>query len=159
VYFAGTAFAKNKSSRTLEDVGELKKWGWFIAVWGEAPSSFLAIDKRRDGSQPGEKGVGWWGFHDPAEIRKLAKWIGATAGEDLPTTGAKDDKTSDAHVVRNDNDHEDSVDEEQRAMVQRKEHVERRRLPAIKEIAELVKSLNSYANVLESRFSKDNNKK
>ena len=152
VYFAGTAFT-GKVRSTLEEAGEFNRWGWFLAVWGK-------------GSTTSEQDSKWWGFHDPAEIRKLAKWIGATALEEEEQMKKAVEEGRGDHSARDDpaflkraicnaitNNENDDLDEDDSTMVQRKEQVERRRLPTFKETSDLVKSLNTYANMLESRFA------
>lgn len=139
IYYAGTSFDK-KSKCSLEDASQLNKWSWFLAVWGKGGSESDGETNR------------WWGFHDPTEIRALAKWIGATAAEDEEDGNcAKEDVF---FAERTNATKEVHPDEDDEALDHRRVQVERRRLPTYKEVTDLVKSLNTYANTLESRFVK-----
>lgn len=157
VYFAGTAFS-TKTKCTKDEAGELERWSWFLAVWGKGGPA-------PDQAQEEEK---WWGFHDPAEIKKLAKWLGATALEEEERL--KEHGVNDGWRVKEDSefasikfsgedlDDDDDDDESEGAFqirLKRSEQCGRRRLPNYKEVTELTKSLTTYASVLESRFAKE----
>lgn len=72
----------------------MRKWGWFLAVWGrvekplkkgkETKNSRKDIDD--DMSSDKENAEGWWGFSDPLEIKNLAKWIAAKEELDVKKT-------------------------------------------------------------------------
>ena len=58
------------------------KWSWFLAVWGVGGKGAAGqVDGVEDDTDD-EYEDKWWGFREPKEIKKLAKWIAATA--DVP---------------------------------------------------------------------------
>ncbi|KZV61577.1 hypothetical protein PENSPDRAFT_759342 [Peniophora sp. CONT] len=64
-----------------DERASMKKWGWFLAVYGEIPDGAMRV---RDGDESDddeeEEGKRWWGFYEPGEIRKVAGWIAHTNG-------------------------------------------------------------------------------
>jgi hypothetical protein len=79
----------------------LRRWGWFIAVWGKKPSDGLvpADDDDLDVER-------WWGIWQPDEVRKLADWIaiknGMTEGKRLNTNTKSRDRDEQATSGPND---------------------------------------------------------
>ncbi|KAH7921406.1 hypothetical protein BV22DRAFT_1122186 [Leucogyrophana mollusca] len=65
----------------------LKKWSWFIAVWGmRPPVEDRAVVRGGDSDDEEEEEEQWWGFWDPEEITKLAAWVSAKSGIDVETS-------------------------------------------------------------------------
>ncbi|KAJ4468133.1 hypothetical protein J3R30DRAFT_1677685 [Lentinula aciculospora] len=62
---------RQRRQREEADSKALREWSWFLAVWGNKPCA--------SGTSHGDEPQ-WWGFWDPAEIRKLADWISITNG-------------------------------------------------------------------------------
>ncbi|KAH7888731.1 hypothetical protein F5I97DRAFT_1803661 [Phlebopus sp. FC_14] len=66
-----------------EDRRALKKWSWFLAVWGTRPSiseSIIDPGSEDDVTEDGEDEKRWWGFWDPDEITKLVAWMHSRSG-------------------------------------------------------------------------------
>lgn len=72
---------------------EMKRWSWFVCVHGEKPADALKAKEMKDevdGTESeltDEEEDEWWGFWDPAEIKKLAGWLAIKHGLD-----AEDDR-------------------------------------------------------------------
>ncbi|KAF8513152.1 hypothetical protein BU17DRAFT_53535 [Hysterangium stoloniferum] len=62
---------------------EMKKWGWFIAVFGQ-PGSIVEGVNEDDNNGHEER---WWGFATVKEMRQLSKWL-AYSAESTPPNGA-----------------------------------------------------------------------
>ncbi|KAH7914107.1 hypothetical protein BJ138DRAFT_1144417 [Hygrophoropsis aurantiaca] len=73
-----------------DERSSLKKWSWFVAVWGIRPHEKERIAIDGDDSDEDEDDERWWGFSEPEEIVKLASWISAksdaSVGRDTPST-------------------------------------------------------------------------
>ncbi|THH31331.1 hypothetical protein EUX98_g2844 [Antrodiella citrinella] len=60
---------------------EMKRWGWFLCVHGEKPVDAGKAKTKNEEDESVESDLTddeadvWWGFWDPAEIRKLAGWL------------------------------------------------------------------------------------
>ncbi|KII92523.1 hypothetical protein PLICRDRAFT_155104 [Plicaturopsis crispa FD-325 SS-3] len=82
---------KGKLVPGVEDRAEMRRWSWFVAVWGKRPP--LADGEARkaaseDSEDEDEDEERWWGFWEPEEVRKLADWIAITSGlDDEPAEG------------------------------------------------------------------------
>ncbi|KZT10703.1 uncharacterized protein LAESUDRAFT_643979 [Laetiporus sulphureus 93-53] len=69
---------RKRGGLTVEDRKEMQRWSWFIAVWGRLPKGAIRAkndDEDSDDDDESEAEEGWWGFWEPAEIKKLAIWI------------------------------------------------------------------------------------
>lgn len=84
---------------------EMKRWSWFLCVHGPKPEDALVAKevkiREEDGSESelsDQEEDLWWGFWDPAEVRKLAGWLAMKHGLD-----------------EEDDDHKDTEDEEPKA--------------------------------------------
>lgn len=76
---------------TKEERGAMRKWGWFLAVWGRVEKPLkkgkeTKNSRKDDMSSDKENAEGWWGFSDPLEIKNLAKWIAAKEELDVKKT-------------------------------------------------------------------------
>lgn len=78
IYYVSSAF-QTKRGPSLEEIKSMGKWSWFLAVWGVGGPSVKAPVEEEEDSTDDEDGDKWWGFCEPKEIKKLAKWIAATA--------------------------------------------------------------------------------
>ncbi|OBZ70555.1 hypothetical protein A0H81_09070 [Grifola frondosa] len=69
-------FGRKKGPTTRAERQQMEKWSWFVAVWGNKPDgAILAHSEDSDSENEEAEGEQWWGFWDPAEIRKVADWI------------------------------------------------------------------------------------
>ncbi|KAH9951550.1 hypothetical protein B0H21DRAFT_716488 [Amylocystis lapponica] len=62
---------------TEEDRQGMRRWSWFIAVWGKAPNGAI-IHKDDDDDDDEDEDMEndrWWGFWQPEEVKKVAEWI------------------------------------------------------------------------------------
>ncbi|KAJ3999623.1 hypothetical protein F5050DRAFT_1736731 [Lentinula boryana] len=79
---------RNRKQRHRKDNADsqtLREWSWFLAVWGKKP--------HQNGAQDEDEEPQWWGFWDPAEIRRLADWLSITNGSQTNDSSG-DDSTS-----------------------------------------------------------------
>lgn len=136
IYYASSAFRrKEKRGKAKvadeEDRKELRKWGWFLAVWGLGGMSPSAFEPKDD-----ETKARWWGFSDPVEIRQLAKWLAAAEGVD----------GKDANIARR-----DDIRESGGSGSDATSNFELGP-PTQGQVKGLVKGLSEYANLLEWRI-------
>lgn len=83
--------AHGRAIVSADERSALRRWGWFVAVWGKKPAGGLMPDDDEDEDNDVER---WWGLWQPDEIRKLADWIAirnGIAGERHPTDGDSGD--------------------------------------------------------------------
>ncbi|KAI9442629.1 hypothetical protein H4582DRAFT_2096526 [Lactarius indigo] len=81
--------AHGRAVVTVDERRTMRRWGWFIAVWGQKPLDGLVPATPPDVER-------WWGLWEADEIRKLADWIaiknGFVGGEQSTTErGAEDE--------------------------------------------------------------------
>jgi hypothetical protein len=81
--------AQGRAIVSTDERSTLRRWGWFIAVWGMKPvDGLIPEDEDEEDIDDDER---WWGIWQPDEIRKLADWIaiknGITEGKRLATNG------------------------------------------------------------------------
>ena len=141
------ASSKAKRSRTVpseEDRKAMKKWSWFLAVWGPAPpvSERTRLEGSDDEDDADEK---WWGFWDPKEITKLANWIRSKSNLDdaLESSTSSRQKPS---TLGNTQDDLSEVEDVEMAI---------NAMPTRNEIGSLVKELEQYAALLKYRTKRD----
>ena len=74
---ARVKISRRRGGYTEEDRRAMRRWSWFVAVWGTPPKGAVLnetdeedTDEEEDGDEPH-----WWGFYEPDEIRKMAEWI------------------------------------------------------------------------------------
>ena len=58
----------------------MRRWGWFIAIWGQKPTDAVLPPSTNDDDDTDEEeddmdNERWWGLWQSDEIRKLADWI------------------------------------------------------------------------------------
>jgi hypothetical protein len=83
--------AQGRAVVSADERGALRRWGWFISVWGKKPVDGFVPEGDDEDDDDVER---WWGIWQPDEIRRLADWIaiknGLEEGKRL-TTDAKGD--------------------------------------------------------------------
>jgi hypothetical protein len=89
--------AQGRAVVSADERSALRRWGWFISVWGKKPVDGVVPageddDEDDDDVEDVER---WWGIWQPDEIRKLADWIaiknGIVEGKRLTTDATKGD--------------------------------------------------------------------
>ena len=129
VYYAASARRSADRRRKVkvpsdEERSELRKFGWFLAVWGNGGTkATLKKVSVKQGCQPC-----WWGFSEPSEIRQLAKWLASSEELDVKDSEVKTKKTN----TKGDN---------------------KQGPPTRTELKALVKGIADYADLLEWRIS------
>jgi len=146
----------------------MKKWSWWIGVWGKGPvlngeGETKTTKKEKMDESDVESELGdvdqdsWWGFWQPAEIKKLADWIEIRGGLEDDVQSSKE--VVQAKVVANERD----VDAFSRASpplspMSDTDDTEMDLYagsPSKMELKALVKGLREYASLLEWRIRMD----
>ncbi|KAF8499619.1 hypothetical protein F5888DRAFT_1633298 [Russula emetica] len=89
--------AQGRAVVSADERSALRRWGWFISVWGKKPVDGVVPAGEDDGEDGDdvEDVRRWWGIWQPDEIRRLADWIanknGIAEGKRLTTDAAKGD--------------------------------------------------------------------
>lgn len=124
-----------------EDRRTMKKWSWFLAVWGPAPpaSERTRLEDSEDEDSKDDAEERWWGFWDPKEITKLANWIRSKSClgdvEPIISSAFGDMQMDDLwEVATQDSDNS---------------------IPTRNEVESLVKELDQYATLLKYRTRRD----
>lgn len=82
--------AQGRAIVSSDERSTLRRWGWFVAVWGEKPADGLVLPRDEDDEDEDYEQVErWWGIWQPDEIRRLADWIAIKNGiteEKRPST-------------------------------------------------------------------------
>ncbi|KAF9241536.1 hypothetical protein BU15DRAFT_44816 [Melanogaster broomeanus] len=146
-----------------EDRSALKKWSWFIAVWGKRPPvTERTIDTVADPddseAEESDEGEQWWGFWDPVEITRLVSWIQAKARlEDTPENvhGASIASKSRSQFPDSDIDMDDLTDSEDSDDGMQDINTEISATPTKVEVRSLVNELEQYATLLKCRIRRD----
>ncbi|OSX66129.1 hypothetical protein POSPLADRAFT_1131222 [Postia placenta MAD-698-R-SB12] len=172
---------RKRGALTEEERREMQRWSWFIAVWGQLPEG-AKVAKTDDEDDDGvdEGGESWWGFWDPAEVRKVAEWIAVKCelGEGKPRSqaalntdkGKQVDRSStydtlasslagsrepsplsDLSSDEEENDDENN-DEEEDLYAGMRVDSQDHPVPTRRELRGLVKRLKEYADLLEWRI-------
>jgi hypothetical protein len=87
--------APGRAVDRADDRSALRRWGWFISVWGKKPVDGVVPVGEDDGEDDDdvEDVKRWWGIWQPDEIRRLADWIaiknGIVEGKRLTTDATK----------------------------------------------------------------------
>ena len=86
--------AQGRAVVSADERSALRRWGWFISVWGKKPVDGI-VPAGEDDDEDIEDVKRWWGIWQPDEIRRLADWIaiknGIAEGKRLPTDATKGD--------------------------------------------------------------------
>ena len=89
--------AQGRAVISADERSVLRRWGWFISIWGKKPVDGIVPageddDEDDDEVEDVER---WWGMWQPDEIRRLADWIAIknaiTEGKRLTTDATKGD--------------------------------------------------------------------
>jgi hypothetical protein len=89
--------AQGRAIVSANERNALRRWGWFISVWGKKPVDGIVPageddDEDDDDLEDVER---WWGIWQPNEIRRLADWIAIkndiAEGKRLATDATKGD--------------------------------------------------------------------
>jgi hypothetical protein len=89
--------AQGRAVISADERSVLRRWGWFISVWGKKPVDGIVPAGEDDDEDDDdvEEVERWWGIWQPDEIRRLADWIaiknGIAEGKHLATDAAKGD--------------------------------------------------------------------
>ena len=87
--------AQGRAVVSTDERSALRRWGWFIAVWGKKPIDGFVPVVDDDDDDDVEDVERWWGIWQPDEIRRLADWIaiknGIAEGKRLTTDATKGD--------------------------------------------------------------------
>ena len=154
--------ARGRAIISADERGTMRRWGWFIAVWGQKPADGLVPACEDDDSDSesdddsDDDTERWWGLWHADEIRKLADWIaiknGCAGGREedederkrsteAESSGARSSQlTPLLSEVSSSSDTEDETGEDGRAII-----------PTLNELETLVGSLREYAEVLDWR--------
>lgn len=124
----------------------MRRWGWFIAVWGPKPADGVVPpsddtdDDTDEEDTDDEERERWWGLWQADEIRKLADWIAIKNGfADGEMTAESDGNGMRSNYLTPLSDVTDTEDEDGRAV------------PTPNELRALVGGLREYAAVLDWR--------
>ncbi|KIK90793.1 hypothetical protein PAXRUDRAFT_151092 [Paxillus rubicundulus Ve08.2h10] len=142
-----------------EDRSALKKWSWFLAVWGERPpvAERTIVHDPDNSEEEGDSEERWWGFWDPEEIKKLVSWIQDKAGleymlDKASVKGASVDSKSRTQLPDSDVDLDDLMDGDASDDGMRDVDWEISATPTKDEVRSLVKELEQYATLLKCRI-------
>lgn len=85
--------AQGRAVISANERSALRRWGWFISVWGKKPvDGVVPAGEDDDDVEDVER---WWGIWQPNEIRRLADWIAIkndiAEGKRLTTDATKGD--------------------------------------------------------------------
>jgi hypothetical protein len=161
-----------KYKKSVPDDAErkgMKKWSWFIGVWGKHPVPDGKLQKVKNNKTVAESNEDsevesddadqncWWGFWDPAEIKKVADWIeirGGLVGDVESSKDAAQVEKSKTSTERRVSSKESSplsamTDTDDANMDLYAENSSKAELKA------LVKGLKEYASLLEWRVRQD----
>ncbi|KAF8260966.1 hypothetical protein EI94DRAFT_1833576 [Lactarius quietus] len=151
--------AHGRAIISADERNTLRRWGWFIAVWGQKPADGLVPAREDDDDDDDdteddmeEEEERWWGLWRADEIRKLADWIAIKSGcgEEQPAedwrrrtleNGGTRSGVQSSHLTPlfDASDTEDEGGEYGRV------------IPTQNELEALVRSLREYAEVLDWR--------
>ncbi|KAI0320792.1 hypothetical protein OF83DRAFT_1081399 [Amylostereum chailletii] len=137
--------AKGRAIISSDERSAMRRWGWFVAVWGEKPE-LSAESKGKQKAAPNsdeesdeEDGPRWWGFWQPEEIHKVAEWIAIKNGISDEITEEEDATKGAARTTVSEDEDSDTDGGYIRGPATRKE------------LKVLVQCLRKYADVLEWR--------
>jgi hypothetical protein len=86
--------AQGRAVVSADERSALRRWGWFVSVWGKKPVDGIVL-AGEDDDEDIEDVKRWWGIWEPDEIRRLADWIaiknGIAEGKRLTTDATKGD--------------------------------------------------------------------
>ena len=74
--------AQGRTIVSADERSALRRWGWFISVWGKkSVDGIVPVGEDDDEDDDDDEDVKrWWGIWQPDEIRRLADWIAIKNG-------------------------------------------------------------------------------
>ena len=72
--------AQGRAIVSADERSAMRRWGWFVAVWGKKPVGGLVPEDDNDDNDGDDDVERWWGFWQPDEVRRLADWIAMKNG-------------------------------------------------------------------------------
>ena len=77
--------AQGRAVISADERSALRRWGWFVSVWGKKPVDGLVPVREHDEDDDDDEDEDddverWWGIWQPDEIRRLADWIAIKNG-------------------------------------------------------------------------------
>ncbi len=91
--------AQGRAVVSTDERSELRRWGWFISVWGKKPVDGFVL-AGEDDDEDVEDVERWWGIWQPDEIRRLADWIAIKNGISEGKRPTADATKGDGHDKR-----------------------------------------------------------
>lgn len=150
-----------------EDRSALRRWSWFIAVWGKRPPIAERTlvdddseDEDDDDDDDDDEEDQWWGFWEPEEITKLASWVHFKAGlednsEQMSNRCVRAPSGVRMQFPDLDVDMEDLTDDESCDNNVEDDDMEASMITTKGEIVTLVKELEQYASLLRRRIKRN----
>ncbi len=156
----------------------MRRWGWFIAIWGQKPADGLVPvdDDDTENEEESDDVERWWGLWQADEIRKLADWIaikngfdggkqpieshGGAGAENTNSSGKADGRRSHSGTLPGhltplsdafDTEDDEAGSEAEGAGAQMRVDEDGRVVPTQNELKTLVRGLREYAEVLDWR--------
>jgi hypothetical protein len=124
--------AHGRAIVSADERSAMRRWGWFVAVWGQKPADGLVPASEEDEEEEEEESERWWGLWQADEIRKLADWIASDTQDEAPSDDGSDTEAGVGNAQMR-------VDEDGRV------------IPTSNELEALVGALREYAEVLDWR--------
>ncbi|KAI0043666.1 hypothetical protein FA95DRAFT_1597841 [Auriscalpium vulgare] len=78
--------ARGRAVVSSDEREGMRRWGWFVAVWGSKPEPEPANEANAKGKSKeldedeDDGSERWWGFWEPREVRNIADWIAGKNG-------------------------------------------------------------------------------
>lgn len=168
-YSQGRTHKSSRSRRnplvpSEEDRSALRKWSWFVAVWGKRPPTaeraLVEDDSEDEDDDDGDDEEQWWGFWEPDEITKLASWVHFKADfEDIPeqmfNRSVRVPSGARPQSPESDVDMEDPADDKSSDDELNDDDMEVSMIPTKDEIVTLVEELEQYASLLRGRIKRN----
>lgn len=145
---------------------EMKKWSWFVGIWGKSPDGeterIKAIKKQKmvesdEESESDDADQDWWGVWEPGEIKKAADWIEirGNLGDDGTSEAQTEKATTIADGQGIGGSSKESSHLSEISDTDTRDMNLYHRNSSKAELRSLVKGLREFANLLEWRLSKD----
>jgi hypothetical protein len=137
---------KGKRAAEEEERKSMRRWSWFVAVWGRRPDDedvrvvekmVSSGEEEEDEEEIDDGKEKWWGFWDPREIHRLAAFVGRRGGlkEERSTEDAASTHSDEGPLPISDSTTHEETSKRQ--------------------LKELTKGLKEYADSLEWRIKRD----
>jgi hypothetical protein len=161
--------AKHKRAATEEERRGMKRWGWFVAVWGKRPDDadvrFVSTERPSMDSKIDSEGhenghesdqgedngkEKWWGFWEPEEIRRLAAFVGRRGGLSQGDDTDESDSLSSHSSAKN----SDRANGSASTLSSGPANVNSP-APSKGDLKQLIRKLQEYADLLKWRIKRD----